>query len=230
MAGWEADRRFNARTLQRTLRVLYMGLSLALDYKLNFDPDSLAAMESLHQRCANLILQTCERNGGLYVKLGQAIGSNAVILPQPYKRLSKLFDDAEKMPFEAVHQVVSTELGRPLEDVFTEFQQEPVGAASIAQVHVARLHPTPGQTEGQIVAVKVQRPEIRKQAQADLWCFRILLRIYERIFELPLSFAGQYISDQIEVRASRPVPFRYVPFRPFPFSSLPPLVTIYMHW
>lgn len=197
--GWELDRDFNARTLERTLRVLYMGLALAVDYKVNFDPDSLEAIEALHDRCANRILQTCERNGGLYVKLGQAIGSNAVILPKPYKRLTKLFDNAEKMPFETVRHVVGQELGRPLEEVFCEFDSDPVGAASIAQVHVARLHPVPGQAQGQVVAVKVQRPEIRKQAKADLWCFRVLLRLYERVFELPLSFAGQYISDQIEV-------------------------------
>lgn len=48
-----------------------------------------------------------------------------------------------------------------------------------------------------VVAVKVQRPAIRKQAYFDLLSFRILLRFYERIFELPLAYFGQYISDQI---------------------------------
>ena len=67
-----------------------------------------------------------------------------------------------------------------------------MAAASISQVHLAV---TP---EGEAVAVKVQRPNIRKYAKWDLWSFRILLKLYERIFELPLSFSGQYISDQIE--------------------------------
>lgn len=47
----------------------------------------------------------------------------------------------------------------------------------------------------------MQRPAIPRQAKMDLLCFRTLLHVYERIFELPLAWSGQYISDQIEVSA-----------------------------
>ncbi|CAO1623579.1 unnamed protein product [Sympodiomycopsis kandeliae] len=109
-----------------------------------------------------------------------------------------MFDDVERMPWDEVRKVVETELrehkGATLEDVFSEFDQSPIAAASVAQVHKARLKST-----GEVVAVKVQRPSIRVQAYWDLLSFRILLKFYEQIFNLPLSYFGGYTSNQIEL-------------------------------
>ncbi|KAN0060806.1 hypothetical protein ACQY0O_007465 [Thecaphora frezii] len=200
-AGYFVDEYLNARTAQRNLLTAWTGLQIALDYKFNFDRDSLESINALHERCAERLLYVCERNQGLYIKLGQAIGVQAAILPKPYHQLSKLFDNAERLPFEEVRKVLVAELGAEPEEIFSSFDKVPVAAASVAQVHRARLKPAPGSPEGSQgpeVAVKVQRPNIRKYAKWDLWSFRVLLMLYERIFELPLSFAGQYISDQIE--------------------------------
>ena len=60
----------------------------------------------------------------------------------------------------------------PPTDVFAEFSEEPLASASIAQVHRARLKPGPGETEGRIVAVKVQKPAIKKQMELDLFSYR----------------------------------------------------------
>lgn len=62
-------------------------------------------------------MRVCEANGGLYVKLGQAIGVQAAILPKPYHALAKMFDDAERLPYPVVKSVVEKELGIKLEDV-----------------------------------------------------------------------------------------------------------------
>uniref|UniRef100_V5GJP8 Putative mitochondrial chaperonin n=1 Tax=Kalmanozyma brasiliensis (strain GHG001) TaxID=1365824 RepID=V5GJP8_KALBG len=199
--GYIIDEYFNARTAQRNLLTAYTGLQIALDYKLNFDRNSLESINALHERCADKLMYVCEKNQGLYVKLGQAIGCQAAILPKPYHQLTKLFDNAERLPYEEVRKVLVAELGGDPKEIFAEFDEVPVAAASVAQVHKARLHPSEGAppgTPGPEVAVKVQRPNIRKYAKWDLWSFRILLKLYERIFELPLSFSGQYISDQIE--------------------------------
>ncbi|PWZ03230.1 ABC1-domain-containing protein [Testicularia cyperi] len=199
--GYVIDEYFNARTAQRNLLTAYTGLRIALDYKLNFDRNSLESINALHERCAERLMYVCEKNQGLYIKLGQAIGVQAAILPKPYHQLTKLFDNAERLPWEQVRKVLKAELGAEPEEVFAEFDRNPVAAASVAQVHRARLKPdanAPPGTLGPEVAVKVQRPNIRKYAKWDLWSFRILLLLYERIFELPLSFSGQYISDQIE--------------------------------
>lgn len=154
----------------------------------------------------------CEANGGLYVKLGQAIGVQAAVLPKPYHALAKMFDDAEHLDYATVRKVVESELGKSIDDVSTQsvsqrmpqpadawwhqvfesFDEEPVAAASVAQVHKARL-----KGNGQEVAVKIQRPSIRAQAKWDLLSFRLLLRFYSHIFDLPLSYFGKYISEQI---------------------------------
>lgn len=199
--GYIIDEYLNARTAQRNLLTAWTGLQIALDYKLNFDRNSLESINALHERCADKLMYVCEKNQGLYVKLGQAIGCQAAILPKPYHQLTKLFDNAERLPYEEVRKVLIAELGADPKEVFAEFNEVPVAAASVAQVHKARLKPPPGSAPGTLgpeVAVKVQRPNIRKYAKWDLWSFRILLKLYERIFELPLSFSGQYISDQIE--------------------------------
>jgi len=60
-------------------------------------------------------------------------------------------------------------------DVFAEFSEEPLASASIAQVHRARLKPGPGETEGRIVAVKVQKPAIKKQMELDLFSYRCVI-------------------------------------------------------
>lgn len=199
--GYLVDEVMNAQTAQRNLLTAWTGIQIALDYKLNFDRNSLESINALHERCADRLMHVCEKNQGLYVKLGQAIGCQAAILPKPYHQLTKLFDNAERLPYQDVRKVLIQELGADPKQVFAEFDEVPVAAASVAQVHKARLKPpqaSPPGTLGPEVAVKVQRPNIRKYAKWDLWSFRILLKLYERIFELPLSFAGQYISDQIE--------------------------------
>ncbi|CEH14647.1 Predicted unusual protein kinase [Ceraceosorus bombacis] len=190
------DEYLNARILQRNIRTLWCGLTIALDYKINFDPKNAESVAALHERCADRLLAVCDENQGLYTKLGQAVASNSFILPKPYAQLNRLLDDAERMPWEIVRKVLEGELGDRLEQVFESINEKPIAAASIAQVHLGILRGN-GDEESRKVAVKVQRPQIRAQAYWDLLCFRILLRFYEQIFELPLSYFGQYISDQI---------------------------------
>lgn len=76
--------------------------------------------------------------------------------------------------------------------VFESFDEVPIAAASVAQVHKAKLR-----SDGDVVAVKVQRPAIRAQAYWDLLSFRTLLRFYSHVFDLPFSYFGGYISEQI---------------------------------
>jgi aarF domain-containing kinase len=141
------------------------------------------------------MLATCEANAGLYTKLAQALGSQGAVLPKPYLQLAKLLDDAERMDWEVVRKVIEKDRGAPVEELFHSIDHTPLAAASIAQVHVARLK-TPSGEPGAAVAVKVQRPEIIAQAGWDLLCFRLMLHVYERIFDLPMSAFGQYISQQ----------------------------------
>ncbi|KAG2176985.1 hypothetical protein INT43_007639 [Umbelopsis isabellina] len=190
------DSNTEAQLVTRNVRTFYNGIGLAVDYKLNFKPGDLSSMEAVHERVANRIYDVCERNGGLYIKIGQVIGTQAAVLPAQYqKRARKLFDAAPAVPYSVVERVFQEDFGVSPHEIFKEFDPKPVASASIAQVHKAKLH------DGTVVAVKVQKPAIRKQMDSDLLAFRMLLHLYERLFDLPMVFVSDYVEKHIRMEA-----------------------------
>jgi ubiquinone biosynthesis protein len=112
---------------------------------------------------AESLAEDLERLGPTYIKLGQLISTRIDLLPPPYlDALSRLQDRVEPFPFEDVERIVSTELGVRVSKAFSEFDAEPIAAASLSQVHRATLR------DGHVVAVKVQRPDIRSLIRDDL--------------------------------------------------------------
>lgn len=104
-----------------------------------------------------------EKLGPTFIKLGQLLSTRADLLPAPYlESLSRLQDQIAPFSYEQVDSIVSTELGVRISKAFAEFDSEPIGAASLAQVHRAYMR------DGRAVVVKVQRPDIREQIVADL--------------------------------------------------------------
>lgn len=111
--------------------------------------------------------------GVTFVKFGQMLSTRADLLPPAFvAELSKLHSDVESVPWEEVRPAVADAVGRPLDDVFAELSEEPMAAASVAQIHAATLQ------DGTEVVVKVQRPKARQQVTADL---DILLRFAQRL-------------------------------------------------
>ncbi len=101
--------------------------------------------------------------GPTYIKLGQIISSGEGLFPpELVDEFKQCRDQVPAEPFTAVRCVVEEELGRPLEEVFDHFEPEPVAAASIAQVHFARLR------SGEDVVVKVQRPQVARVVRQDI--------------------------------------------------------------
>jgi ubiquinone biosynthesis protein len=113
-----------------------------------------------------------EELGPTFIKLAQAMSNRADLLPQP------LIDEFEKLqsnvpPFDTAiaRQIIEEELGRPITEVFSEFDDTTLGSASIGQVHRARL------LTGEEVVVKVQRPGVREKVRSDLALLHELVRL-----------------------------------------------------
>jgi len=121
--------------------------------------------------------QTLDDLGPTFVKFGQLLSTRSDILPDSVlAELQKLQDTVRPMPAGAAQAIVERELGAPVEEVFTRFDPEPQGSASIGQVHRAVLR------DGEVVAVKVQRPEAPGRVESDLELMREFADFLDRRF------------------------------------------------
>ncbi len=109
------------------------------------------------------IRQCLEEMGTTFVKLGQILSTRSDLIPPEYQEeLAKLQDDVKAVPSETITDLVVSEIGRPIDQVFSSFDLEPLAAASIGQVHLATL------IDGTEVVVKVRRPGVVEQVEIDL--------------------------------------------------------------
>ena len=132
-----------------------------------------------------------EKMGPTFVKLGQLLSTRADLLPKPYlEGLSRLQDDVEPFPFAEVEQIVSSEIGLRLSKAFQFFEAEPIAAASLGQVHRAALR------DGRLVAVKVQRPGIRKIIAGDLEALEEIAAFLQKNTEFGKHFEPSNVLDQ----------------------------------
>jgi predicted unusual protein kinase regulating ubiquinone biosynthesis (AarF/ABC1/UbiB family) len=132
-------------------------------------PDADDAPEGEAETLAERFRQRLVELGPAYVKLGQVLSTRPDLLPPAYIReLEQLQDDVPPVPFADVERTVEEELGGRISKLFSAFEQEPLGSASLGQVHAAALR------DGRPVVVKVQRPDIRAQLADDVEFFHEL--------------------------------------------------------
>lgn len=193
--NWQTD---NSGT--RSLRTLAAFGKIAYWYKFT-TPETPEELSALHSRVAHIVLDTCLKNEGLYIKLGQGLNSMSHILPKEYtETLKVLLDRAPPVPVEHVRQTIVEDTGKDLEDVFVRFDNTPVASASIAQVHQAWL-PAPedgSSTEPVKVAVKVRKPCISTQSKWDLYTYSMIMKLLKLIFDLPTDWSRQTVCDALE--------------------------------
>ncbi|MGW3995785.1 ABC1 kinase family protein [Amycolatopsis sp. NPDC004772] len=119
--------------------------------------------ETRHAKLARSLRRALEEGGVTFVKLGQLLSTRADLLPPVFAdELGRLQDRVAPARADAVRALLADELGGSPDDVFAEFDPEPLAAASVAQVYRAKLR------SGEDVVVKVQRPGVREQAERDI--------------------------------------------------------------
>lgn len=130
-----------------------------------FVPDETASarLAALHERNARRFADGSLRFGGAFLKIGQLLSARPDLLPAEWlAALSPLQDQVPPAGWESVRAQIESDLGAPIEALFSEFDVDPIAAASIAQVHRARTR------DGRVVAVKIQRPGIEEAIALDL--------------------------------------------------------------
>ena len=128
---------------------------------------------------AHELADDLEKLGPTFVKLGQLLSSRVELLPAAYlEALARLQDEVEPFGFAEVEKIVSAELGVRISKAFTTFEDQPMAAASLGQVHRATLR------DGRPVAVKVQRPGIREQMVEDLEAIEKIAEFFDHHTEL----------------------------------------------
>ncbi len=127
---------------------------------------------------AERVRMAFEELGPTYIKLGQALSTRPDLIPMEFIReLSKLQDDVPPFPFDQAKGIIEKELGSPLDTLFESIQETPIASGSIGQVYKARLD------EDETVAVKVQRPGIRRIIEVDLEIMLHMATLIERHIE-----------------------------------------------
>ncbi len=176
--------------VRRTGTVTWLGVYLYLLYKTPVWKQKLLRRPELsdedflpvHDRAANAILKAALSMRGVMIKMCQAIATRADVFPPAFiERLKECHDAVPPKPWPEVKAAVERELGKPIGAVFSEFAETPIAAASLAQVHAARLH------NGEQVAVKVQYPDIEDIVATDLRNMERGVRVYERFEPQPLA-------------------------------------------
>ena len=141
-----------------------------------------------------------EKNGSVFIKLGQHLSSLNYLLPSEWcDTFIPLQDRCPVSSFESIRELVEHDTGMEFNDVFANFEEEPLGAASLAQVHRATDRET-----GQFVAVKVQHPVLDDWAPLDLALTAYTFRILKRAFP---QYDLTWLSDEMQVSLPQELDF-----------------------
>jgi predicted unusual protein kinase regulating ubiquinone biosynthesis (AarF/ABC1/UbiB family) len=195
------------------------------------DDERKVALERRQIEAAEQIVAALGTMKGAAMKLGQVLSFLDVgLVPEEYReefqhKLAALRDAAPNVAFKDMRKVIEEELDEPLKEVFVEFDEEPVAAASIGQVYRARLH------DDREVAVKVQYPGVAAAVRSDMQNLGLILRLAKRIAPgLEPKAIGREISERIhdeldyELEAQNQRTLARI-FRNHPFIVIPEVVT-----
>ncbi|KAF2771236.1 ABC1-domain-containing protein [Teratosphaeria nubilosa] len=207
---------FGALAFSERARHVYMaaersgrvGVTLALcvnDYywilKKGDEPDFKEKLSACHLRCAKRTLQAMEKNGSIFIKLGQHLSSLNYLLPNEWcDTFIPLQDKCPVSSYSSIEEMVKHDTGKKLEDFFSTFETQAIGAASLAQVHIATL-----KDSGEKVAVKVQHPSLDEWSKLDLALTRFTFQTLKYWFP---EYDLTWLSEEMEVSLPKELDFR----------------------
>lgn len=173
--------------------ILYKSL---LSKKFDSEEDRIDAYSEAHKRAALITRKALESNAGIYIKMGQHISALTYLFPPEWtETMIPLQDKCPVSSIESIRGLIQKDLNQNLEDIFSEFSPTPLGTASFAQVHTARLKST-----GEFVAVKVQHPTLEQFVPLDILMTRTVFAMMDYIFpEYPLNWLGNELQSSIYV-------------------------------
>lgn len=149
-----------------------------------------------------------ESLGPVFVKFGQTLSTRRDLLPEGLaEELCKLQDEVPPFSGEQARELIEAAYGHSLDRFFDAFDTEPLAAASIAQVHTARLHPRAGESRGREVVVKVLRPDVHARIGRDIAVLYRLARLAARFHPeaarlRPVEIVAEYdriIHDELDL-------------------------------
>lgn len=190
----------------RFTRAACAAVGVSVDYKWSLrslesgTPQYSKVMREIHLRSALRLREMCSLNGGLFIKVGQHVGALEYLFPREYVQTFKVFhSDAPQTPLARMKRVIEEELGKPADELFLELEATPLGAASLAQCHRGVLR------DGRVVAVKIQHPDVGKNAYTDMETMEFLVHCASWLFP---SFHFQWLAD--EVRRNLPDELNFI--------------------
>lgn len=164
--------------LLQELKLKYL---LPVKYKIKKDKQSVFKKNGhlqLKKEFPKRLREALEQLGPTFVKLGQLLSLRPDILPLEFtKELEKLQQEVEPVSFDEIRKVLEQEYEQPLHEIFLKIDMNPLGSASLAQVHRAVL------LNGQEVAVKIQRPGIKQKIEADIHIMLYIAALLEKHFD-----------------------------------------------
>lgn len=162
------------RAYWTTFHVIFSYLGLGIGRRLFGEDWHRVRIREAHLKNARRIERTILALQGLFIKVGQLLSILVSFLPEEFrKELEGLQDQIPPRPFSEIEESILRELGRPVDEIFANFDRQPIASASLGQVHEARL------SDGTRVAVKVQHRDIDEIAKLDLKTIRRIMWIVQ---------------------------------------------------
>ncbi|KAF9887842.1 hypothetical protein FE257_009502 [Aspergillus nanangensis] len=194
------------RAAARTGRVVGALAVCINDYRVTLKQETSSPEErsellkACHKRCAERTLRVLEKNGSIFIKLGQHLSSMGYLLPLEWTTtFIPLQDRCPVSSIESIEEMFVTDTGRRIDELFSSFESTPIGAASLAQVHIGTLKET-----GQKVAVKVQHPALAEWVPLDLALTRFTFSTLKRFFP---EYDLEWLSKEMDLSLPQELDF-----------------------